>query len=50
MTVYIGHFVDDNFREISQTKTFSDLDIVTYFCMGIAKYFNFGFWIEEKEN
>ena len=50
MTLYIGHFVDNNFRELLQTETFSDLDIVTHFCICIAKYFNLGFWIEERSN
>lgn len=51
MKIYIGHFIDYNFKEKEQvTKPYYSYNALMYFCMLVAETFpHIGFWIEDKE-
>ena len=50
MKVYIGHFIDYNFKRPEQiSKPYLDYELAVYFCSIIAENLHLGFWIEEKE-
>lgn len=51
MTVYIAHFIKNNFQEKEVvTKPYPDINILMSLCNFVAQTFtNIGFWIEEKE-
>ena len=47
--VYVAYLIDYDTNKIYISKSYKDVNILTYLCQILATEYNIGFWIEPKD-